>query len=192
MPAADPSQRPRPLMLAAALIAVGSVCFGVKASAILLTGDQPPILFGIAGLPIGLGLLLLARWSITRHGPARRVTAAAALSFVAVLAAAYGASMEILSQTIAEPFESMLAVGSGFGPMIAALLIGLRLRAFPGNTRRIGRRALLIAIAFIPLMVLGGIAADLVGERYLEIGLLVVAGLWLSLAQSMWTVNERV
>ena len=192
MPAADASQPPRPLMLAAALIAVGSVCLGVKAIAILLTGDQPPILFEIAGLPFGLGLLLLARWSITRHGPARRLNVAAALSFVVVLASALWAFTEIFLRTIAEPLQTMFAISGGLVPMIAALLIGLRLRAFSGAARPIGRLAILVPIAFLPSMILGGIAADLAGERYFELGLLLVAGLWLSLAQSMWTVHERV
>lgn len=182
---------PHPLRLAAVLVALGAACLGVKAIAILITGDQPPVLFEVAGLPFGLGLLLLARWSIAHDGKTRRLTAAAALSVIAALASVVWGLMEILSQEISEPLESVLAVSGGLAPMVAALLIGLRLRTLPGSTRRIGLRALLIAIAFLPLMILGGIAADMAGERYFELGLLVVAVVWLSLAQAMWTTASE-
>lgn len=180
-----------PVRLAAVLIAVGAACLGVKAIAILVTGDQPPILFEVAGLPLGVGLVFLGRWSISQHGSARRLTVAVALSGVAALASAYGALMLILSQPIADPLESLLAISGGFFPIIAALLIGLRLRVLVGDVRVIGRRALLIAIAFVPLMILGGISAGVAGERYLELGLLLVAITWLSLAAAMWAARTN-
>lgn len=161
----------------------------MKATAILLTGDQPPVLFEVAGLPLGLGLLLLTRWSIVQYGTARRLTAAATLASLAVVAATLSAIMELFSIDIVEPLESILAVCSGFGPMIAALLIGLNLRAIGGNAEGIARWALLVAVMFVPLMIAGGIAADLAGERFLELGLLVMAVLWLLLARSTWTTD---
>lgn len=87
------------------------------------------------------------------------------------------------------PLESILAVSSGFGPIVAALLIGLRLRATTGSAGEIGRRALLVAVTFLPLMILGGIAAGLAGERFLEVGLFMAAMLWLPLAQSLWRTD---
>jgi hypothetical protein len=44
---------------------------------------------------------------------------------------------------------------------------------------------------FLPLMILGGIAAGLAGERFLEVGLFVVAVLWLPLAQSLWRTDAN-
>lgn len=90
-----------------------------------------------------------------------------------------------------EPLESVLAVSAGFGPLVAALLIGLGLRATRGSAREIGRRALLVAVMFLPLMIIGGIAAGLAGERFLEVGLLAVAMLWLPLAQSIWRADAN-
>lgn len=185
------------LRWAATLIALGGILLGVKAGAIMLTGEQPPLLFEAAGLPLGLGLLLLARWCITRFGNAQRLMTAATLSSIAALASALGTLMELSSMAGAgtwddvEPLESILAVSSGFGPMVAALLIGLRLRAITGSARKIGRRALLVAIMFLPLMVLGGVTAGLAGERFFEVGLLMVAVSWLPLAHSMWRTDAN-
>lgn len=185
------------LRWAATLVALGGMFLGVKAGAILMTGDQPPLLFRAAGLPLGLGLLVLARWGIARGGSARLLTAAATLSSFAALASALATVLELSSLAgagtwdDAEPLESILAVSAGFGPMVAALLIGLRLRAITGSAREIGRRALLVAILFLPLMILGGIAAGLAGERFLEVGLLLVAVLWLQLAHSMWSTDAN-
>ncbi|HUP32455.1 MAG TPA: hypothetical protein VM184_05425 [Gaiellaceae bacterium] len=183
------------LRLAASLIALGGLFLGVKAGAIMLTGEQPPLLFGAAGLPLGLGLLLLARWCITRCGSSRRLRAAATLSSIAALASALATLMELSSMAGAgtwddvEPPESILAVSAGFGPIVAALLIGLRLRAITGSAGEIGRRALLVAVMFLPLVILGGVAVGLAGERFLEVGLFMGAMLWLPLAQSLWRTD---
>lgn len=180
------------LRFAAMLIALGALCLGVKATAIVLTGDQPPVLFEVAGLPLGLGLLLLGRSTMARRdGIGRRMVAALTLAWIAILAATIGTLFELFSIEIVEPLESILAVSSGFGPLLAALLIGLQLRVQTGSTRRIGRRALLIPIMFMPLIILGGIAGDLAGERYFELGLLAVAALWLSLAHAIWAAAQH-
>ncbi|MBA2360804.1 MAG: hypothetical protein H0V79_07745 [Actinobacteria bacterium] len=165
---------------AAILIALGGMCLAVKALAILLTGVQPPLLFEIAGLPLGLGLLMLGHWSTTQYGRSRLIVVAAILSSLAALASASKALLKL-----AEPLESLQAVFGGFGPMVAALLIGLRLRAVGGVASKVARRALLISIMFIPLMILGAMAAELAGERFLELGLLAFAALWLLLAHAV-------
>lgn len=174
------------MTFAATFIALGAMCLAAKAIVILLTGDQPPYLFEVAGLPLGLGLLLVARWTLAQHGSSRRLKVAAALASIAALAATYATVMELASRPIAEPVESVLAVSSGMVPLVAALLIGLRLRATTGSARRIGQRSLLVVLVFLPAIIVGGIAADVAGERYFELGLLVVAGTWLALAHAAW------
>lgn len=190
MTSARPTSSGRALTLAAVLIALGASCLGVKAGAILLGDDQPPVLFEIAGLPLGLGLLLIALWSIDRHGRSPLLALAAALSLIAAVASAYQVLQELLSRSTPEPLESILAVSGGLLPVIAALAIGLGMRFFLGPQRVVGQRSLLLAVTFLPLMVLGGIAAGLAGERYLEIGLLLVAFVWLSLAHATATAGR--
>ena len=76
--------------------------------------------------------------------------------------------------------------------MVAALLIGLRLRAVGGVASKVARRALLISIMFIPFMILGAMAAELAGERFLELGLLAFAALWLLLAHAVGGMSSIV
>ncbi len=192
------------LRSAAILIVLGGTFLAVKAVAILLTGAQPPLLFEAAGLPLGLGLLMLGHWSVTQHGRSRLIVAAAILSSLAALASASAALVELASMVgfgdwaqvgqleSLQAFRGFGPIVAGFGPIVAALLIGLRLRAVGGVASKVARRALLIPILFIPLMMLGGMAAELAGERFLELGLLAFAALWLLLAHGVWTVNAPV
>src|SRR5688572_4453848 len=52
---------------------VGGLCWAVKALAILVTGDQPPILFEIAPVFFAAGLIGLYAKLPARRGPAARI-----------------------------------------------------------------------------------------------------------------------
>lgn len=152
------------------------------------------MLFEVAGLPLGIGLFMLSWWTITQHGRGRLLVAAAACALVAAVGSAFATLIELPSFDGVHAWkhfdvlETLTAMTGGLGPVAAGLLIGLRLRALDGQTGQIGRRALLVALTFFPLMIVGGIAADVAGERFLEVGLLVFAGLWLSLTRTMQIV----
>jgi hypothetical protein len=151
-------------MFSGLALLTGASLIGVKSVAILATGDQPPLLFEISPFFFALGVLGLAR-ALDLHNPRRR--AVPALGVIALLAAAIAAITEMTG----EVFGPALAVATLAG-IAGALVSGWR----PGGDPT--KRALvLIAIAVVPTMLIGGILSE-INERLLEIGLLGYAFVW--------------
>ncbi len=145
------------LITAAALIAT-------KCLAILVTGDQPPLLFEISPLFLGLGVLPLAL-ALELGGSRRWVVPA--LGMISLLAGAGAAVTEL--------------VGEVFGPAIAtatlAALGGAVVSGWhPGGDRR-KRALILVALSAVPALMIGGLLSE-INERLLEIGLLGYAAAW--------------
>jgi len=143
---------------------IGALLIGIKSVAILATGDQPPLLFEISPFFFALGVLGLAP-ALDLPNPRRRVVPA--LGLIALLAAATAAITELTD----EVFGPALAVAT-LAAIAGALLSGWHAGGDPTK-----RALVLIAIAVVPAILIGGILAE-VNERLLEIGLLGYALAW--------------
>lgn len=142
----------------------GAALLAVKSLAILITGDQPPLLFEISPFFLGLGVLLLAR-ALELGGS--RSWVVPLLGLISLLAGAVTAVSEM--------------VGEVFGPAIAtaslAAIAGAVVSGWhPGGDDR--KRALvLVGLSVVPALLIGGLLAA-IDERLLEIGLLGYAAAW--------------
>lgn len=142
----------------------GSVLIAVKALAILITGDQPQVIFEISPLFLGLGMLLVAP-ALSLEGPRRRVVPA--LGLTSLLAGAVAGITEL--------------TGEVFGPAIALATVAAIVAAVVGGWRPAGdprKRALvLVGLVVLPAMMVGGVLSEF-NERLLEVGLLGYAAAW--------------
>lgn len=142
----------------------GAALIAVKCLAILITGDQPPLLFEISPFFLGLGVLLLA--PALDLGESRKWVVSA-LGLTSLLAGAAAAITEL--------------EGEVFGPAIATATLAAICGAVVSGWRPRGdprkRALLLVGLVVVPAMVLGGIL-EAISERLLEIGLLGYAATW--------------
>ena len=123
----------------------------MKSAAILLTGDQPPVLFDLAPPLLGLSLWLLA-------DPAERL--ARALGATATLTGAVG--------FLGEPWDNLLLVWA------LSLLVGLVLLRPRSSDHRFAR---LVGFGTVPALFLGGLLG-LLRPDLVEVGLLLVGLAW--------------
>jgi hypothetical protein len=163
-------------VLAGVVAAIGGFAWVVKAAAILVTGDQPPLLFETAPLFFGVALTALALTSDLRG--TRRKTAIT-LGVLTVTAGVVACVTE--------------AVGQVWGPAIAtaslALIAGLLL---------LGRRASStshtfawwIGVSMLPALVVGGLLSA-INERLLEVSILTLGLMWLWLGAILLTKGKR-
>ena len=158
---------------------VGGLLWVVKGGSILITGQQPPVIFEAAMPLFAVGLLgLHAR--LDGHGG--RLGKAGVLVAYAALAAA--------ATTLITPLAPFIIV-AGFGPFLGLVLLGsatLRSRVF-----RPPWSALPLAMGVGgPLLILvagGGLA--LISERLLEIPLMLVGIAWMLLGYSILVVQAE-
>lgn len=152
-----------------AAVAAG-LCWTVKAVAILATGRQPALLFELAPLLMALAILVLGRQ--VPPGKPRAICAvvatAALLAGVAVLA---GQVMPLPTT----PYGIAMA-GANLLILVGLVTAGLSLR------RRMGAHLpLLLGLFTFPALVIGGLAAELIGERALEVPLVALGLAWIAL-----------
>ena len=156
---------------------VGGLMWVVKGGAILLTGQQPPVVFQ-AALPLfAVGLLGLHARLDGRGGPLGK---AGVLVAYAALASAV-----IVFVT---PLASFYAV-AGFGPFLGLVLMGsatLQARVFPSPWSAL---PLVMGLGG-PLLILAGGALTLISERLLEISIVLVGLAWILLGYSVLVVKS--
>jgi hypothetical protein len=151
----------------------GGALWTVKSLSILLTGDQPPLVFELA--PPLFGLVVVALAVDRRHGS--RASWALALGCVAVVAG----SAAVLSDLAGELWGPAIALAT------IAVLVGLILLGMVSGRRPIGSVewvALAIGVMTVPALLVGG-ALSLIDERLLEVPLLLLAGMWIWLGGLM-------
>ena len=150
--------------LSGSALLIGAALIAFKSLAILITGTQPPLLFEIAPLFLGLGVLLLSP-ALDLGGSSRWVVPV--LGVTALLAGAAAAVTEI--------------AGEVSGPAIAtatlAAIIGSVVSGWHPRDDVRKRALVLVGLAALPLAVIGGMLSE-IDERLLEIGLLGYATLW--------------
>ena len=155
---------------------VGGLMWVVKGGAILLTGQQPPVVFE-AALPLfAFGLLGLHARLDGRGGPLGK--AGVLIAYAALASAA------IVLMTPLAPFYAV----AGFGPFLGLVLLGsatLQARIFPSPWS-----ALPLAMGLGgPLLILAGGGLALISERLLEIPIVLVGFAWVLLGYSVLAVK---
>lgn len=143
---------------------VGALLIGIKSVAILVTGDQPPLLFEVSPFFFALGVLGLAP-ALELQGARRR--AVPVLGLVSLAAAATA----LVTELTGEVFGAALAVATLAG-IAGTLVSGWRPAGDPTK-----RALVLIPLSVVPAMLIGGILSEF-DERLLEIGLLGYALAW--------------
>jgi hypothetical protein len=155
---------------------VGGFMWVVKGGAILLTGHQPPVVFEAAMPLFAVGLLGLYARLDGRGGALEK--AGALVAYATLVSAAI---------VLVTPLDSFYAA-AGFGPFLGLVLLGsatLRARVF-----RPPWSALPLATGLGgPLLILAGGALALIGERLLEIPIVLVGLAWMLLGYSVLVVK---
>jgi hypothetical protein len=156
---------------------VGGLMWIVKGGSILITGQQPPVVFE-AALPLfAVGLLGLHARLEGRGGP---------LGKAGVLVA-YAALAAAVLVVLVAPLAPLYAV-AGFGPFLSLVLLGsatLQARIFPPPWS-----ALPLAMGLGgPLLILAGGGLALMNERLLEIPIVLVGLAWMLLGYSVLVVS---
>lgn len=171
--------RPRDLRLRVTLLgglaaAGAGACWVVKAGAILATRTQPPLLFELAPLLMATAVFGLA-WQLPPS--ATRTTSAA----VGVGAAA-AATPVLLAQLVPLPgfARGAAMAAANLLVLVGLAVVGVYLR------RHLGRGLpLLLAVLTVPAVMAGGLLMMLLGERALELPILVLGVAWTLLGISM-------
>lgn len=156
---------------------IGGLMWIVKGASILLTGDQPPLVFEAAMPLFAIGVMGLGARLGELRGPLG--TAGIAVAFVAVVAAAIAVVTELA------PFIAI----AGFGPFLGLILVGsatLQARAFP-----LPWSALPLAMGLGgPVLILAGGGLALINERLLEVPIVMIGLAWMLLGYSVLFVRN--
>lgn len=168
--------------LAGFAAALGGVLVAVKGGAILVTGDQPEYIFEVAPLFFALGLVgLHARLQGRGRGPGRIGGALAwsglALGLVSAIVYLATRDDEVFPLSVTIPL-------TGLSIFASLALLGVAVRrvgALPGRLRSL---PLWMGVAIVPVMVIGGILETL-GERLLELPIVVLGGAWVVLGYAI-------
>src|SRR3990170_2676524 len=155
---------------------VGGLMWVVKGGAILLTGQEPPIIFEAAMPLFAVGLLGLHARLEGRGGPLGK--AGVLVAYAALAAAAL---------LLVAPLPPFYAV-AGFGPFLGLVLVGsatLQAMIFPPPWS-----ALPLALGLGgPLLILAGGGLALINERLLEIPIVLVGLAWMLLGYAVLVVK---
>src|SRR5215207_7869892 len=174
---------------------LGGVLWVLKGGAIILTGEQPPLLFEaapplfVAGL-VGLHARLGGRGG--RLGRTGLLLAYAALA--SALVALVGLTLVPAGWVPNEDSVRLLTpfiVLAGFGPFVGLVLLGivtLRVKAMPAPWSAL---PLVMGAGAIPLMLVGGIL-ELVNERLFELPVVLLGFAWVLLGYSVWSEKDKV
>lgn len=154
----------------------GGLLWVVKGGSILLTGQQPPVVFEAAMPLFAVGLLGLHARLDGRRGPLGK--AGLLLAYAAL------ASSALVFMTPLAPFYAV----AGFGPFLGLVLVGsatLQAGVFPPPWS-----ALPLSVGLGgPRLILAGGGLALVNERLLEIPIVLVGLAWMLLGYSVLMVK---
>jgi hypothetical protein len=174
---------------------LGGVMWVFKGGTIMLTGEQPPVVFEAtlplfaAGL-VGLHARLGGRGG--RLGKAGLLLAYAALA--SALVALVGLTLVPAGWVPNEDSVTLLTpfiVLAGFGPFVGLVLLGiatLRVKTMPAPFSAL---PLVMGVGAVPLMLVGGIL-ELVNERLFELPIVLLGIAWVLLGYSVWSEKDKV
>ena len=149
--------------------AVAGLCWLVKAVAILATGQQPPLLFELAPVLMAAATLVLGRQ--LRPGRARTVCV------VAASGAVVGGTVVLINQVARMP---TVAFGIAMAGTNILVLVGL-VAAGASLRQQMTPLPLVLGAVTIPALLLGGLLAEVLGERALEVPLVGLGVAWVVL-----------
>lgn len=184
----------RRLARAGALAAIiGGLAWVVKAAAILVTGDQPPVVFAL-GPPlfavalIGLHARLEGRGGRLASAGRELAYLAIAASFVLLLARAFAADLLPAGEDDFTPLSPVIAA-TGLSTLAGLILLGLatrRTEVMPPGWRSL---PLAMGVLIVPGMMVAGIVSEL-SERLLEIPLVLFGLGWVLLGFAIWPPGD--
>ena len=153
----------------AAALAAG-VCWAAKGAAILATGNQPSLLFEVAPVLMAVAVLVLAQ----QLPPGRPRTTGTGVAAAALLAGL----VVLAGQVVPVPRVGygIAMAGANLLIIVALVIAGLSLRQ-----RSSAHLPLALGLATLPALLLGGLAAELIGERALELPLVALGVAWVVL-----------
>ena len=172
---------------------LGGVLWVFKGGAIMLTGEQPPVVFSAAQPLFAAGLVgLHARLGGRggRLGKTGLLLAYAALS--SALVALVGFTLAQARWVPNEDSVTLLTpfiVLAGFGPFVGLVLLGiatLRVEAMPAPWSAL---PLVMEAGAVPLMLLVGGILGLVNERLFELPIVLLGFAWVLLGYSVLVVK---
>jgi hypothetical protein len=173
---------------------LGGVLWVFKGGAIILTGEQPPVVFE-AALPlfavglVGLHARLGGRGG--RLGKTGLLLAYAALA--SALVVLVGSTLVPAGWVPNEDSVTLLTpfiVLAGFGPFVGLVLLGivtLRVKPMPAPFSAL---PLVMGVGAVPLMVVGGIL-ELISERLFELPIVLLGFAWVLLGYSVWSGKDE-
>lgn len=179
---------------AAVAAVTGGIGWVFKAMAIIVTGDQPPVVFE-AGVVL-FAFALIGLWSLLDGSGGRAGRVGGALAVIAavcglssLLVRAVGGEGVVPSEdevTVLTPFISAAALG------VLAALIALGTAVRRTGSLAPGFRSLPLAIGLgaLPLLMLGGLLES-VDERLFELPIALLGLGWVALGVALWNGAEQ-
>ena len=142
---------------------LGGLAWFAKGVVILGGGDQPPLLFEVAPVLFGIGLVSLAHAVMP---PSRRRTAAMVLAGIVIIAGLVAAVTEAVGEVAGA------AIATASLALVAGLITLDRHRRWPTPL------AWWIGVAMVPAVIVGGMLSE-IDERLLEIPLVGLGVAWM-------------
>jgi hypothetical protein len=175
----------RPVRVAALAAIAGGVAWIVKAGAILVTGDQPPVAFGLGPPLFAVGLLGLYAALGRAEAQAKAGAGAAILAIALMCVIAVAAAVEPSLVPSGEEVTVLSAVQMAAALCLLAALVLLGLAGRRARRAPWAAMPLWMGILVVPGLLAGG-ALSAIDERLLEIPLVLFALAWIALGYSMW------
>ena len=174
---------------------LGGVLWVFKGGAIILTGEQPPLLFEAAPPLFAAGLVGLHARLGGRGGRLGRTGlllayAALASALVALVGLTLGPAGWVPKEDSVTPLTPFIVL-AGFGPFVGLVLLGiatLRVKAMPAPFSAL---PLVMGVGAVPLMLVGGVL-ELVSERLFELPIVLLGLAWVLLGYSVWSRKDKV
>jgi hypothetical protein len=169
---------------------VGGVCWVIKGGMILITGDQPPVLFEVAPVLFLIGLLGLNKLLAGYTGLAKTIGILwIYIGLLSMLILGFYAVFSPDSFPDGEEFvfpTSALMMTAGLGSFLGLLGLGWAARQI--LTPPLKNLPLALGL-FIPFsLIIGGILEEM-NERLLEVPLLLLALGWIALGYFIWQAS---
>jgi hypothetical protein len=167
---------------------IGGSMWIVKGTAILVSGEQPPVVFGAAPFFLAVGVFGLGRLLASRPGAPASESLRRAAAIPTYFALALGAATAVAAVASAGDdmpvlFDATLGLAT-LALVLSLILLGLAAR------RTVRRRTVLrdlpftLGVLFVPLILLGGVTS-VVSERLLEVPVVLLGLAFVALGATL-------